>query len=99
MWSQTRHAHAFSSPIFQRDWTDLGSEVECLACHTTGFNPETGSYMFEGITCESCHGQFNPHPPESPMSVKADENLCATCHKNTTDEWRASQHGENGIHC
>jgi predicted CXXCH cytochrome family protein len=33
------------------------------------------------------------------MGVKADETLCATCHKNTTDEWRASMHGQGGIAC
>lgn len=28
----------------------------CLACHTTGVDPETGHYMEEGVGCEGCHG-------------------------------------------
>ena len=39
----------------------LGSGLEldesrCLACHTTGFNPQTGTYLEDQVTCESCHG-------------------------------------------
>lgn len=28
----------------------------CLPCHTTGFNPDTGHYSEEGVGCEACHG-------------------------------------------
>lgn len=98
-WQETRHAHAFSSPIFQRDWSEDGSKVACLECHTTGYNAQTGNYTEEGVTCESCHGPFQPGHPTTLMPLTPDENLCATCHKNTTDEWRASKHGENGIQC
>ncbi|MEJ5223049.1 MAG: ammonia-forming cytochrome c nitrite reductase subunit c552 [Anaerolineales bacterium] len=38
------------------------------------------------------------HPSE-PMPVTPDASLCATCHKTTTDEWRASKHGQLGIDC
>jgi len=99
LWLDTRHAHAFSSPIFQRDWTELGSEAECLECHTTGFDPASATYAFEGVTCESCHGAFQPNHPQEPMPLKPDADLCASCHKATTDEWRASKHGQNGIQC
>ena len=98
-WTSTRHAHAFSSPIFQRDWTKEGAQVACLECHTTGYNPETGQYAEEGISCEACHGPFQSGHPETRMPITPDENLCATCHKNTTDEWRASVHGVNGVQC
>lgn len=98
-WETTRHANAFSSPIFQRDWTKLGSDLQCLSCHTTGFDPATGKYVQEGVTCESCHGAFNPDHPLSPMPVQADAELCATCHKNTTNEWHASKHAAAGILC
>jgi predicted CXXCH cytochrome family protein len=98
-WEDTLHAHAFSSPIFQRDWTELGSQTACLACHTTGFNPVDGTYIQEGVSCESCHGPMVAGHPEYPMTVKADATLCATCHKNTTDEWQASQHAAAGIQC
>ncbi|MFZ6029533.1 MAG: cytochrome c3 family protein [Chloroflexota bacterium] len=98
-WQETRHAHAFSSPIFQRDWSEDGSKVACLECHTTGYNAQSGKYTEAGVTCESCHGPFQPSHPTTLMPITPDENLCATCHKNTTDEWRASEHGQKGIQC
>lgn len=98
-WESTRHAHAFSSPIFQRDWSELGSQVRCLECHTTGFNPTTGSYAQEGVSCESCHGPFQPGHPQKLMPISPDVDLCSRCHKQTTDEWNASAHGAASIQC
>ena len=98
-WKETFHAHAFSGPIFQRDWTELGSQTACLACHTTGFNPLDGTFVQEGVSCESCHGPMVIGHPQYSMTVKADATLCATCHKNTTDEWQASPHAAAGIQC
>jgi predicted CXXCH cytochrome family protein len=98
-WQGTRHAQAFSAPIFQRDWTQLGSQVSCLECHTTGYDPQTGKYSEAGVTCEACHGPFQPTHPESPMPITPNADLCGTCHKTTTDEWRASVHAEKGIQC
>ncbi len=98
-WLTTRHAQAFSAPIFQRDWSEMGKDVTCLECHTTGYDPETGGYAEEGITCEACHGPFQTGHPELPMSITPDADLCSTCHKSTTDEWRASTHSQAGIQC
>jgi len=98
-WQITRHAHAFSAPIFQRDWGDVGNDVVCLECHTTGYDPESGAYAEEGVTCESCHGPFQTGHPESPMPITPDAELCANCHKSTTDEWKASVHGQADIQC
>ena len=98
-WEVTRHAHAFSSPIFQRDWHELSDQVSCLECHTTGYNPQTQQYAEEGVTCESCHGPFQPTHPAEPMPVTPNAELCSTCHKSTTDEWMASGHGQQEIVC
>jgi formate-dependent nitrite reductase cytochrome c552 subunit len=98
-WQNTRHAQAFSAPIFQRDWTQLGSQVLCLECHTTGFDAQTGKYAEPGVTCEACHGPFQPNHPGAPMPITPNADLCASCHKTTTDEWRASVHGQKGIQC
>ncbi len=98
-WQSTRHAQAFSAPIFQRDWTETGSQVTCLECHTTGYETETGNYAEEGVTCEACHGPFQPNHPEAPMPITPNADLCGSCHKTTTDEWRASTHGQEGIQC
>jgi predicted CXXCH cytochrome family protein len=98
-WSSSRHSQAFSSPVFQEDWTKDGSKNSCLECHTTGYEPVSGRYAFEGVTCESCHGPFQQGHPEQPMPVTPDATLCATCHKTTTNEWRASKHGMINLAC
>ena len=99
LWQNTRHARAFSSPIFQQNWEQIGSQFNCLQCHTTGYDPASSTYEFEGVTCESCHGPFQTGHPKQTMPITPDAELCATCHKTTTDEWRASKHGEVGIQC
>lgn len=98
-WQGTRHAQAFSAPIFQRDWSELGNQVSCLECHSTGYDEQTGKYSEAGVTCEACHGHFLPDHPEAPMPITPNVDLCGTCHKTTTDEWRASAHGQQGIQC
>ena len=45
-WILTRHAHAFSSPIFQQNWEEIGSRFTCLECHTTGYDEAAGTYAF-----------------------------------------------------
>ena len=99
LWQDTRHAHAFSSPLFQQNLEEIGAQFTCLQGHPTGYAPGSNAYQFEGVTCESCHGPFQSGHPELPMPIEADAELCATCHKTTTDEWRASKHGEVGIQC
>lgn len=98
-WTSTRHAHAFSSPIFQRDWSELSRQTQCLECHTTGYDSTTGQYTEEGVSCEACHGPFQPKHPAENMSITPNAELCAKCHKPTTDEWRASPHNAAGIQC
>jgi predicted CXXCH cytochrome family protein len=98
-WELTRHAAAFSSPIFQESWTGQGSQFACLECHTTGYDRDQASYAAEGVTCEACHGPFQVGHPEKPMPIEPDAALCSTCHKTTTDEWRASRHGAVGLQC
>jgi predicted CXXCH cytochrome family protein len=102
-WKSTRHAAAFSSPIFQEAWTKDPNKNACLQCHTTGYTPADGSYKFEGVTCESCHGayQLGHGSPQmqTKMPITPDATLCARCHKSTTNEWRASKHSAAGIQC
>lgn len=98
-WKTTRHAQAFSSPIFQRDWVEVGSTFTCLECHVTGYNSDDSTYSHEGVTCESCHGAFQPGHPQTLMPITPDAELCSQCHKTTTDEWRASPHSQADIQC
>lgn len=98
-WAGTLHAHAFSSSIFQKDWTEQAGSTACLECHTTGFDVKTGTYVEEGVACEACHGPLQSGHPKNPMPVTPDYTLCAKCHKTTTDEWRASKHGQIDLNC
>jgi hypothetical protein len=63
----------------------------CLPCHTTGFNPETGHYSEEGVGCEGCHGaggeavklvlsgKVSAH--KEAIRLNPDSSLvCARCH-------------------
>jgi predicted CXXCH cytochrome family protein len=98
-WEVTRHAQAFSSPIFQQNWEELGSEFTCLSCHTTGYDEEASFYYYPGVTCEACHGPYQVGHPEQPMPITPDATLCATCHETTRGEWLASRHGQAEINC
>jgi predicted CXXCH cytochrome family protein len=98
-WEVSRHAQAFSSPIFQQNWEELGSAFSCLKCHTTGYNATIGVYAFEGVTCESCHGPLQSGHPVEPMPVTPNAELCSACHETTKNEWEASQHGQMGLQC
>ncbi len=63
----------------------------CLPCHTTGFNPETGHYSEEGVGCEGCHGPgadavklaLAGKTPQHKDAIRLDPNstlICARCH-------------------
>ncbi|MFQ5711451.1 MAG: multiheme c-type cytochrome [Candidatus Geothermarchaeales archaeon] len=72
-------------------------KYDCGQCHTTGYNPEgaipempgvVGSWAFEGITCERCHGAFvpdhmKPETVQTPKEVLEDAWLCGQCHIRT----------------
>ena len=98
-WENSPHAHAFDDPYFQEQWTGLGEPGECLACHTTNYQPATGEYDAEGIACEACHGEVTgEHPPEV-VSIKADTEYCGTCHTTTLGEWHQTGHATAEIGC
>ena len=98
-WSHAPHADAFKVQAFSEAWAAAKRPGYCLACHTTGYDPNTGKYAFEGVTCESCHGPFQPGHPQTLMPQVPDAVLCSSCHKTTTDEWLASPHAQANIQC
>ena len=98
-WASTRHANAYSSPIFQKDWIKMGQDASCLECHTTGYNPSNGSYAEEGVSCEACHGPYQPTHPNEPEPFTPSAEICSKCHKDTVNEWLASAHSQNDVQC
>ncbi|MEZ4592709.1 MAG: cytochrome c3 family protein [Chloroflexota bacterium] len=98
-WEDSAHAHAFDDEVFQAQWLALGEPGECLACHTTNFQPATGEYDQEGVACESCHGETTEEHPPAAVPILADTEYCGTCHTTTLGEWHQTGHASEDIGC
>jgi hypothetical protein len=77
IWKDSKHAHAYESLITGREGTKNPipriHDPECIACHTTGWDPQqmfrydSGFYSEEktphlkGQQCENCHGPAAKH--------------------------------------
>lgn len=73
----------------------------CLKCHTTGYDPNTGKYVEEGVTCEACHGAGEifsyfmdiGKAPEGQKIARIGTygtpyNVCGPCHHSRNHEMR-----------
>jgi predicted CXXCH cytochrome family protein len=98
-WETGAHGQALSDPIFQEEWAAQGQPQECLGCHTTGFDPATGTYAAEGVTCAACHTPVASNHPLAPAFMSRSANLCGDCHRDTEFEWQNSRHGESDLTC
>jgi hypothetical protein len=85
--------------VFQEEWIATDNAPYCLACHTTGYNPNTGEYALDGVTCEACHGPYDEGHPPAVVEVDRAGEICRNCHPQAYDEWRASPHGMAGTRC
>jgi predicted CXXCH cytochrome family protein len=102
-WKSGPHALGTAGEAFNKAWTEQGQPTACLACHTTGFDPATGTYQADGITCISCHNPVPAdHPNKDPMPVNKTADLCITCHsggKFGVDDWQSSAHYRSSMTC
>ncbi len=101
-WENGAHGKAGSDPIFLEDWTAQGKPGACLVCHTTGYDPATGTYKADGVTCEACHNPVPTDHPKSPMPVDRSTDLCGRCHSDTRfgwQDWKVSTHYQRGMDC
>lgn len=98
-WEQSAHGYAMVDPAFQNEWAAQGSPTECLACHTTGFDSETGEYNEGGVGCLTCHSPVPANHPDAYMPTDVSSRLCGDCHLDTFAEWEISEHGEQGMTC
>lgn len=99
VWQVGDHSQATFDPLFLEAWELADRDPECLACHTTGYDPETGQFQAEGIVCQACHGEFVEGHPNTPMRVDRSPELCGSCHTETHFEWQASTHREVELGC
>lgn len=65
---------------------------DCARCHTTGYRSQghqgdlegiVGTWSFDGVQCERCHGPGSLHaedPQGVQMVVERDSRLCGDCH-------------------
>ncbi len=79
------------------EWVDYNAGAvnkvyDCGTCHTTGYSAEghqgdlpgiVGTWAFEGIQCEACHGPASDHvnlPMASNIELDPSAEACGTCH-------------------
>lgn len=94
-----------SSPenlTFSKFWAEQGKPTNCLQCHATGYDPATGTWKTDGITCETCHSPIPSNHPNDTIPVDKNTDLCHTCHTDARfgwDTWNESAHSKNNITC
>jgi hypothetical protein len=98
-WENGAHGKATTDPVFKEAWEDQGEPKECLACHVTGYDPETNTWQSEGITCVSCHNPVTVNHPLAPMTIPKSAETCGKCHTQAYFAWQVSNHGQEGIDC
>jgi len=90
------HTAHFSTNIFTNSlWLAQGggTNTDCLACHTVGYNLPTGftnqsvTPHLAGVQCENCHGPAarhatNPGDPTAKPRVDIAATVCGGCHNN-----------------
>jgi hypothetical protein len=87
-----------SNEAFHQQWLEQGEPRECLSCHSTAFEPETGEYLEEGVACSTCHLP-SPNHPDQIMHTNYSSEKCGECHLETFDDWQVSAHGESDMTC
>lgn len=101
-WQTGMHGQAVTNPQFTAEWTKQGKPGACLVCHTTGYDPATGTWQEDGVACEACHGPMKAGHPKDPMPVDVSPNLCARCHSDARfdwQDWQGSTHYQRGMSC
>jgi predicted CXXCH cytochrome family protein len=99
-WQNTVHAKAALDPAFKEQFTKSHNQGDCLKCHTTGFDKDSGKFAWEGVTCEACHGPYKPgHPAAQTMQLPMESTTCRVCHEAAFQEWEKSLHAQAKIEC
>ncbi|MBP6440406.1 MAG: hypothetical protein KA259_02275 [Caldilineaceae bacterium] len=98
-WVHSAHAQASFDPIFQVYLQAERQPGECFACHSTGYDTATGSFVLSGVSCEACHGPYRSEHPAKSMEIARSAEMCGACHQSTHAEWEVSRHGQAGVNC
>jgi predicted CXXCH cytochrome family protein len=101
-WTQGAHGQALSDPVFAKAWSEQGEPGACLVCHTTGYDPATGTIASEGVSCEACHSPIPADHPSENMPVDNTPELCGKCHSDPrfeSNDWKLSAHYQRDMSC
>jgi predicted CXXCH cytochrome family protein len=98
-WMNGAHGQASVDPAFLEAWDQADEDLQCLTCHTTGFDLESGTFDAQGITCTACHDTSNTNHPVEPMASDGSPKLCGSCHTETYFEWQISGHRQEELGC
>lgn len=101
-WSHSPHGQALADPVFAEAWNAQGKPGACLVCHTTGYDPATGSIESEGVTCTVCHSPVPANHPDATVPVDKSPELCGRCHSDprfAADNWKLSAHYQRDMTC
>jgi len=103
-WLTSPHAKASLNDVFRKEFAAQKQPPFCMGCHASGYNANTGTYVFEGIVCSNCHTtEANAKHPPAPVKIANDALSCGQCHSGahapTYDEWLISKHNKAAIDC
>jgi predicted CXXCH cytochrome family protein len=101
-WKTGLHAQAYTDKVFTDAWTAQGQPGACLVCHTTGYDPASGTSMAESVSCQSCHTPIPANHPTDKMPVDTSPDLCGKCHSDprfSTENWKLSTHYQRDMTC
>jgi len=98
-WEESAHGQAVTDLVFRQAWEEQGSPEDCLRCHTTGFDPATGGWEQDGVSCSTCHYPISSNHPETVMPTDISSRMCGKCHVDTYAEWETSTHGQEELAC
>jgi predicted CXXCH cytochrome family protein len=98
-WAGGAHSRALTDQVFVTAWEAQGKPKECLECHTTGYDPKTGSYEVGGVSCTACHNPVASNHPLAPAFMSRSAEMCGQCHRDTLEQWKNSKHGSSDLTC
>lgn len=101
LWARGKHGQAAANPVFAQAWEAQGKPGACLTCHSTGYDPQAGTWSSEAITCAACHPNVPAAHPKENAPVPAGNAACVTCHSDPRfgEQWRSSAHYQMNMKC
>ncbi len=104
MWVTSPHSQASLNDVFRKEYAAEGRPSFCMGCHSSGYDPKSGAYVYEGVVCTTCHyTENNAKHPTAPFKIAKESAACGRCHSGahapTYDEWLISKHSAAKIDC